>query len=288
MQDSAEGLQKPPVVPCAYFNTSHTSLCARLYSKFVLRGFGFRSSVGEFAGASILYCQHYCLWHSFVSRKTGNRDGCHVLLFQWLQWKWPRMCIDVHAYMYVTNLCITLWVTLQARALGVTNSCVGLIRRVHPLCSPTVFICLRSGVVNQRVHSLLAKKWKCVILNHSRSAQTGHMWHSVALGVRPHFAYCFYPQRFSHSTPPHQLPSSTFLPLPSPLFPSSVCFCSLNSLLVPMSAPSHPLSPRFFFFVKLHSFALFILSGWLQKRGYMEQLKQGSGKNGQGIRLTGN
>lgn len=64
---------------------------------------GFRD---QFLTASVSYCQHYCLWHSFISRKTGSRDGCLALLSQRLQLTWPWMCIGVLVCSVWGNVCI--------------------------------------------------------------------------------------------------------------------------------------------------------------------------------------
>lgn len=72
-------------------------------------GFGFSMSFrDQFLTANIWYCQNYCLWHSFISRKTGSRDGCLALLSQRLQLTWPWMCIDVLVCCVRVYVCVCM------------------------------------------------------------------------------------------------------------------------------------------------------------------------------------
>lgn len=95
------------------------------------------------------------------------------------------------------------------------------------------------GVVNQSVHSLVVKKWKWVIKSKSPlRTNVLHLtlcfyWSSSALGLQLH---PLIPSPVPSPSPANFPPPLS--PSPFPLLPSSVCFCSLDSLSVPTSTLS--------------------------------------------------
>lgn len=84
----------------------------------------------------------------------------------------------------------------------------------------------------------VVKKWKRVIISSPHSAQTCYMWHSVFIGICPCSAYGFTPSFLLPFPFPPPTSLLHFLPPPFPRLPSSVCFCSLDSLSVPTSTLS--------------------------------------------------
>lgn len=290
MQDARARLGEPllclpPVLNMVCEFAPFVSLC-------VCTEFGFCMSFrDQFLTASISYCQHCCLWHSFSSRKTGSREGCLALLSQRLQLTWPWMYIDVlvcFVWVYVCGWCVC---RSSVSHLGVSNS------KRHQLLnrfslkdsvsdiSLTVYPFL--FLFSDLLLALYNCDWGCEPVsshswsrNGSRSLyavpalhKTCYIWHSVFIGVCPHSAYSFTPSSphpFSLSLP-RQLPSSTFtLPLPTPSF--------LCLLLLPWFTFSANFYP---FFVKLLSLTLLTVSAWLQKWG-LWRVKQRREKRGGG------
>lgn len=161
------------------------------------------------------------------------------------------LCLSVLVHKYVVGVCARISMIHLVRPLGVTNSecpqlpnlflwkdSVSDITTVDPfLFFSVIAICLCTteiGVMNESVQSLLVQKWKWVIMS------------APALHKRVTFDTLFLLEFAHASTPNPSLvpfpPLANFPPRPSPssnpLLPSSVCFCSLNSLSVLMSSPS--------------------------------------------------
>lgn len=164
------------------------------------------------------------------------------------------LCLSVLVHKYVVGVCARIYMIQLVRPLGVTNSeCPQL-----PICffEKTVLVILLQLILffffcdcylslynwdwghERECPVTLGQEVEVDHYERSCSAQTCYIWHSVFIGVRPRFVHCFYPQPFSRSLSP----LANFPPRPSPssnpLLPSSVCFCSLNSLPVLMSTPS--------------------------------------------------
>lgn len=87
--------------------------------------------------------------------------------------------------------------------------------------------------MNQKARVLLVNKWKLIIESAPHFSQTCCICRCVFVGERPNSFFTASPPRpFSHylSSPVNFPPP---LSPPIPRFPSSVCFCSLDSLSVP-------------------------------------------------------
>lgn len=134
------------------------------------------------------------------------------------------VCRDLHDTLGQTSWCDKRWTSSIANVFLWKDSVSDITVTVYPFLFVFCDLCL----------SLYNWDWgpepECPVTpgqevevghyKHSCSALTSYIWHSVFIGVRPRFAYSFYPQPFSHSLfLPHQLPSSTFsLPQPTPSF----------------------------------------------------------------------
>lgn len=156
----------------------------------------------------------------------------YVCICTWLM----CVCRDLHDTLGQTSWCDRRWTSSIANVFLWKHSVSDITVTVYPFLF--VFCDLRLSLYNWdwgRVQSLLVKKWKWVIIS------------TPALRKRVTFDTLFLLE-FVHalltaSTPnPSLIPSSSptnfpppLSPSPNPRLPSSVCFCSLNSLSVPMS-----------------------------------------------------
>lgn len=178
----------------------------------------------RFPTSNVSFRLPYSLWHSFISRKTGSRDGWLALLSRWLQLTWPWMCIDVHVWVCVCVFSVDLslcWSFMKSHWQRCFSDSRSFSARSFCLCAAF------SGPWTQSVRGLVVKKWKWVIASshhsHKRVASD-----SVFIGIRRRSAHCLSP--------------SSFLPLP-PL---------PTSLLHFLPPPSHSFLPLFAFAPLIH------------------------------------
>jgi len=280
-------VSRAPVVFCPCFSMLCVSL-HRLCVFMCVRIWICMSFRDQFLTASISYCQHYCLWHSFISRKTGSRDGCLALLSQWLQLTWPWMCIDVLVcnvgdnvcvFEVCMSVCVCVWEMQHVRA-----GHFFFVRQTYFPCRLCCFECLWYFIDRLPCSVFFYKIFFCLCdwrretacgVTRAQKLQVGCYKRSPFCSNKLHLTlfsleFVCTLLTFTPSSPlPFPFPPKPshplhFLPPPQvPLLPSSVCFCSLDSLSMPTSSLS----------LSNCSPSLFTMSAWLQKRGYGQENK---------------